>query len=179
MQQRYLVPCYKSGKVQLYLQGSAEVVSHQHCCLLQPAVTLVILCPSSSDRSQSRRPSLRYICLRHMSFATKESLHSLQFPVVCRLYWLDGSSLPISLLQFVSHSSEELRSDYVFSLTRRISLCDICIIQIWHEALEIVWSSYGFISPQSKNVIHLTYFILAVRWITAEKHLFVFAEYKK
>lgn len=86
MQQRYLVLCYKSGKVQLYLQGSAEAVSHQHCCLLQPAVTLVILCPSSSDRSRGRRPSLRYICLRHMSFANEESLRSLQFPVVCGLY---------------------------------------------------------------------------------------------
>ena len=85
-QQRYLVPCCKCGKVQLYLQGSAEAVNHQCCCLLQPAVTLVILCPSCSDRSWSRRPSLRYVCLRHTSFANKDSLHSLQFPVVCGSY---------------------------------------------------------------------------------------------
>lgn len=41
------------------------------------------------------------------------------------------------------------------------------------------WSSFGFICPRSKTVIHLTYFIPAMRWITAQKHPVFSAENKR
>lgn len=153
VQQRYLVFCCKSRKVQLCLQGSAKALHHQCCCFLWPAVTLVILCSSCSDWAPRRGPTLRNVCRRFASLANKDSLSAS------------------SSLWFVGFTDFVAAHCYFF-----ITVCEshlvgirkwLCLFTYLGQKLmwylhhpdlasgpwNSLWSLFGFISPQSKNVI--------------------------
>lgn len=127
VQQRCLFPCGTGGKVHLYLQDSTVAL------VIDAAAASSNLLPRSSSSAPAAATargaggSLWYVCLRGTLFAAEAPSSPLYFLVLVN--WV-AAPCPLSLWQCVSHPSEELGD-----ISR--SFCGICIIPIWHWALEI------------------------------------------
>lgn len=153
MQQRYLVFCCKSRKVQLCLQSSAEAVHHQGCCcFLPPAVMLVILCSSCSDWPPGRKPTLRNVWGLH-SFKIKTAYLP---PIPCGLWAL------LTLWQLTACFFITVCESLLVGI--RKWLCLFTYLErklMWHlhhpdlasGPQNSLWSLFGLVSPQPKNVI--------------------------